>query len=85
MVELYNLRDFKGIRRDVGVGIHQAWGSIPKSLNVKDDALIYIPVTSLRIPHEFKVTLFRNVSPDEDLTNFKKYIQILPNSPQTSP
>jgi len=73
MVELYNLRDFKGIRRDVGVGIHQAWGSIPKSLNVKDDALIYIPVTSLRIPHEFKVTLFRNVSPDEDLTNFKKY------------
>lgn len=73
MVELYNLRDFKGIRRDVGVGIHQAWGSIPKSLNVKEDSLIYIPITSLRIPHEFKVTLFRNISADEDLTNFKKY------------
>ena len=71
MVELYNLRDFKGIRRDVGVGIHQAWGIIPKSLNVKEDSLIYIPVTSLRIPHEFKVTLFRNIAPDEDLTNLK--------------
>ena len=46
MVELYNLRDFKGIRRDVGVGIHQAWGSIPKSLNVKDDALIYKNIKS---------------------------------------
>ena len=73
MVELYNLRDFKGIRRDVGVGIHQAWGSIPKALNVKEGSLIYIPITSLRIPHEFKVTLFRNVSADEDLTKFKKY------------
>lgn len=73
MVELYNLRDFKGIRRDVGVGIHKAWGSIPKALHAKDDSLMYIPITSLKIPHEFKVTLFRNVYPDEDITKFKKY------------
>ena len=72
MVELYNLRDFKGIRRDVGVGIHQAWGSIPKAINAKDDELIYIPITSLRIPNEFKVTLFRNIKEDEDLVKMRK-------------
>ena len=73
MVELYNGTDFKGIRRDIGVGIHKAWGTIPKALDSKEDDLMYIPITSLKIPHEFKVTLFRNVYANEDMKNFKSY------------
>ena len=72
MVEIYNLGEQRGMRREVGVGIHEAWGTIPKSVNSKQD-MIYIPITSMNIPHDFKVTLYRNVYKNEDLTKFINY------------
>lgn len=66
VVQLYNSVEFKGIRRDLGLGIHEAWGTIPKSENSPYD-LINIPISSMRIPNDFMVTLFRNVKENEDL------------------
>ena len=71
-VEIYSLKDFKGVKRELGIGIHQAWGTIPKSPNSSVD-INYLPITSLKIPHNFKVTLFRNVNEDEDFFKFNKY------------
>lgn len=71
-VEIYSLKDFKGVKRELGIGIHQAWGTIPKSPNSNVD-INYLPITSLKIPHNFKVTLFRNVNEDEDFFKYLKY------------
>ena len=72
LVELYSLKEFKGIRRDIGVGIHEAWGIIPKSVNSTKD-IDYLPIQSAKIPLDFRVTLFRNVKENEDLVLYKKY------------
>ena len=72
MVEIYNLREQRGIRRELGIGTHQAWGTIPKAVDSKQD-IIYIPITSMKIPNDFQVTLYRNIKADEDITKFTKY------------
>lgn len=71
-VEIYSLKDFKGVKRELGIGIHQAWGTIPKSPNSTIE-INYLPISSLKIPHNFKVTLFRNVNEDEDFSKYLKY------------
>ena len=72
MVEIYNLSEQRGIKRDVGIGTHQAWGTIPKAVDSKQD-LIYLPITSMKIPNDFQVTLYRNILQDEDITKFTSY------------
>ena len=66
LVQLYNGVEFRGVRRDIGLGIHEAWGTIPKSENSPYD-IINIPISSMRIPIDFMVTLFRNIKENEDL------------------
>lgn len=71
-VEIYSLKDFKGVKRELGIGIHEAWGTIPKSPNSNVE-MNYLPISSIKIPHDFKVTLFRNVYDDEDFFKYLKY------------
>lgn len=72
LVELYQLSNHKGLRRDVGIGIHEAWGVIPPNVN-SGTKIQYYPIGSMKIPNGYKVTLFRNVLKDEDLQKFKTY------------
>lgn len=72
IVEMYNIKNFKGMKTEIGVGIHDVIGSIPKTPDSKQDK-ISIPVNSIKIPNGFKVTLFRNVFKNEDMSLFKKY------------
>ena len=72
MVEMYNIKDFKGMKTTVGVGVHEAVGTLPKSPDSNNE-IIHIPITSLKIPNGFRVTLFRNITIDEDMSIFKKY------------
>ena len=72
MIETYNIKDFKGMKNTLGIGVHDAVGSIPKSPDSTKE-LINIPISSIKIPNGFKVTLFRNIYEDEDMSLFKKY------------
>ena len=72
MVQTYSTSKFNGFRRDLGVGIHQAVSTIslsPRAINGK----LYMTLGSFKIPPGFKVTLFRNVYKNEDLTKFESY------------
>jgi hypothetical protein len=72
IVQTYSASKFNGFRRDIGVGIHQAVSTIslsPRAINGK----LFLQLTSFKIPKNFKVTLFRNVYKDEDLTKHDSY------------
>lgn len=72
MVQTYSTSKYNGFRRDLGVGIHQAVSTIslsPRAINGK----LFLQLTSFKIPKNFKVTLFRNIYIDEDLTKYESY------------
>lgn len=72
MVQTFSASKYNGFRRDLGVGIHQAVSTISLSPRAIEGKL-YLPLVSFKIPKEFKVTLFRNVYLDEDLTKLDSY------------
>lgn len=72
MVQTYSSRAFNGIRRDLGVGNHQAISIVSLSPRAIDGKL-YMQVTSLKVPPKMKVTLFRNVYKDEDMKTLSTY------------
>ena len=57
LVQLYNGVEFRGVRRDIGLGIHEAWGTVEIREFSYD---INIPISSMRYQLTF-VTFVRNI------------------------
>ena len=71
-VELYSLKDFTGSKHYMGLGENLVSGIIPLTSN-SIEKFIKIPITSIKIPTDFVVTLYREILDNEDHEKFNKY------------